>query len=140
MWLTILTAVWLLAVSIMDIHSRRVPVWLLLLGGLPVLLAGGYGEGGGVNMVLGALPGISLLATAFATKKAGYGDGIVLMCLGMMLGSGKSMLLFGASLFMISVCSMVLLALKKAGRNTGIPYLPFLSAAWLVLRIWYTSK
>ena len=71
MWITILTAVWLLAVSIMDIRSRRVPVWLLLLGGLPVLLAGGYREGGGVNMVLGALPGILLLAAAFATGKAG---------------------------------------------------------------------
>lgn len=133
MWITIFTAAWLSAVSIMDIRSRRVPVWLLLVGGIPTLLAGVYKGGEGYYMLLGALPGILLLGTAFATKKAGYGDGIVLLFLGMGLGGGKSLLLFGVSLFLISVCSLVLLALKKAGRNTGIPFLPFLSAAWLMV-------
>lgn len=133
MWLTVFTAVWLSAVSIMDIRSRRVPVWLLLFGGIPTLLAELYKGGDGIHILLGALPGILLLGTAFATKKAGYGDGIVLLFLGMMLGGGKSLLLFGLSLFLISICSLILLALGKAGRNTGIPFLPFLSAAWLMI-------
>lgn len=133
MWFTFFTGVWLLSISIMDACSRRVPVWLLVSGGIPGLAAGICREGGGVSMILGALPGLLLLATAFATKKAGYGDGIVLLLLGIALGSRKSLLLFGVSLFLISICSLVLLAFRKAGRDTRIPFLPFLSVAWLML-------
>ena len=133
MWLTFLTGAWLLSISIMDVRSRRVPVWLLLLGGIPCLAAEICREGGGFSIVLGSLPGLLLLATAFATKKAGYGDGIVLLILGVALGYRKSLLLFGVSLFLVSICSLVLLVIRKAGRDTRIPFLPFLSVAWLIL-------
>ena len=78
-------------------------------------------------------PGGLLLVTAYVTKKAGYGDGIVLLLLGMALGGDKSLLIFGLSLLLISVWSLILLVFHKAGRNTKIPYLPFLTAAFFVL-------
>lgn len=133
MWLTFFTGVWLFSISVMDVRSRRVPVWLLVSGGIPGVVAGVCREGEGFSMLLGALPGLLLLITAFATKKAGYGDGIALSLLGIAVGSRKSLLLFGVSLFLISICSLVLLVFRKAGRDTGIPFLPFLSAAWLML-------
>lgn len=137
MWITLLTAFWLLAGSIMDIKRRRISIWLLVAGiafsmsvSIWQCVAGERGYG---DIVSGAFPGTGLFVIALATGKAGYGDGIALLCLGMLLGGGKSLLLLGLSLIFISVVSLVLLVVHKAGRNTPIPYLPFLTGAWLVV-------
>lgn len=82
------------------------------------------------------LPGILLLVFAIATQKAGYGDGIVLLLLGMVAGGGKAWLLLGVSLFFVSAASVVLLVLRKAGRNMTIPYLPFLTVSGLLTGIY----
>ena len=66
---------------------------------------------------------------------AGYGDGVALLILGMISGAGKSLMIFGFSLFLAAVFSVVMLVLGKAGRNTAIPFLPFLAAAWLAVMI-----
>ena len=83
----------------------------------------------------GAIPGILILVLGAVTKKTGYGDGIALLLVGMLLRDGKIFLLFGISLFLISVSSLILLVFKKVGRSTKIPYLPFLTAAWLLLMV-----
>ncbi len=132
-WGMLLVTGWLLVAGIMDVKSRRVPIWMLVSGGvLAVCIA--FGRHNGFQEALkGLLPGAMLLLVAFATKKAGYGDGMVLGCLGMVLGGGKSLLLFGLSLFLTSLYALALLALRKAGRNTGLPFLPFLGAAWIMV-------
>lgn len=129
----LIIAIWLLTISILDIKSRRVSAWLLAIGGAVILLAvfGCSEVGEYLGMLKGMLPGILLLAVAFFTGKAGYGDGIVLLVLGA-ASKGKGVVLLGTSLFLISIFSIVLLVLRKANRNTRIPYLPFLAAAWLL--------
>ena len=128
--------IWLLIVSIMDIRSRRVSIWILLPGGILALTAFvnqfvtrdlAY-----YDMLRGMIPGVLLLIIAFITKKAGYGDGIVLLFIGMVEGSRKTFMVFGVSLFFISIFSIILLMFRKAQRNSTIPYLPFLTAAWLL--------
>lgn len=124
---------WLLAASIMDIRTRRVPVWMLAFGGGLAALAA-WRQGAAVpEAVMGMLPGVLLLLTALATKKAGYGDGVVLCMFGAVLGREKGMLLFGISLFLLSLYALTLLALRKAGKNTRIPFLPFLAAGWIAV-------
>ena len=137
MWETLWMTIWLFTGSIMDVKSRRVPLWLLVTGGIFSLGVSVFQcmEGGReyVDMIRGMLPGIGLLIVAFITKQAGYGDGIVLICLGLLLGGGKSLLLTGLSLFFGSVFSMILLVFRKVGRNPKIPYLPFLAGAWMIV-------
>lgn len=136
MWITFCVTGWLLVSSAMDIRTRRLPVWMLVLGGIMAAAAIWNRQIRYFDILGGMAPGMFLLLTAFATKKAGYGDGIALSCLGAALGGERGLLLFGLSLFLMSVCSLILLGLRKVGRNTGIPYLPFLTAAWiLVMRI-----
>lgn len=136
MWITALTMIWLLGTSIMDIRKCNVPVWALVPGGLLTGIALVCQQTATGDMLQGMLPGIFLLATAFATKKAGYGDGIVMLFLGILSG-GRSLLIFGISLSLAAVVSLVLLVLRKAGKNTRIPFLPFLTAAWLItVAIW----
>ena len=131
----VLVGVWLLAVSILDVRYRRVPAFLLALGGVPIVLSAicrcGNEGAACIDILKGMLPGAILLVAAFATGKAGYGDGMVLLLLGMTGGEDMVILLFGLSLFFISICAVVLLGRKKADRNTRLPYLPFLATAWL---------
>ena len=134
-------SVWLCAISILDIRSSRVPVWMLAAGGsaagLSLVLQCGSNVREYMDVLKALLPGLLLLTVAFATKKAGYGDGIVMLCVGMILESGQSLLLFGLSLFLISIWSIGLIVFRKAGRDAGIPYLPFLTGAWfLIMTMW----
>ncbi len=138
MWFTVLTMIWLLSISVSDIRKRSVPVWMLAPGGVlaGIMFVSQQGAAGDVPGILpGILPGVILLVTAFITKKAGYGDGIVMLFLGIMSEGGESLLIFAAGLCFAAVFSLILLGLRKAGRNTRIPFLPFLAAAWLIVAV-----
>ncbi len=133
--MNIVMMVWLFAVSGMDIRFRQVSARLLMVGGMLaaafVLCRNGSNLAGYYEVFIGMMPGGVLLAAAFATKKAGSGDGVALMILGMISGS-KILPVFGFSLFLTAVFSIVLLGLRRVRRDTRIPYLPFLTAAWLL--------
>lgn len=135
---TILTGCWLLAASILDIRSRRIPVWILALGGafagLTVVCGSGFTLAECMEMIKGCVPGVILLLMAAATGKAGTADGIVLIFLGVCMGGKICMAVFMLSLLLISLFSGILLTLRRVGRNTRLPYLPFLSMAWLLGR------
>ena len=135
MWFILLTMFWLFGISIMDIRRYRVPVWMLIPGGV---LAGGmflYQQGTMGDLLKGMLPGRVFIAIALGTKKAGYGDGIVMVFLGILSGGTESLVILAVSLFLAAVFSLILLGLRKAGRNTRIPFLPFLSAAWAIVAV-----
>ena len=133
---TILTGCWLLAASTLDIRSRRVPIWMLALGGCLAVWAAacvrGFTWADGAEMLKGCIPGVILLLMAAATGKAGVADGIVLIFLGICTGGTVCLAVFMLSLLFISLFSGILLALRRAGRDTRLPYLPFLFAAWLL--------
>lgn len=140
MWKTAVVSLYLLTLGIMDIREKKVPVILLALGVVSALVIGMSekieigtewiniaGE-----LFLGMIPGGFLLAVACLTNKAGYGDGLVLMILGMIYGYLPAVILLCVSLFLLSLFSIGLLVLGKAHRNTCIPYLPFLTIVYLV--------
>ena len=133
MWNTLFVTGWLMLSGVMDVRSQRVPGWMLALGGILGVWASFCQQLGYLETMKGILPGILLLLIAFGTKKAGYGDGVVLCCLGMALGGERSWLLLGISLFLIALLALVLLVLRRVKRNTSLPFLPFLAAAWLVV-------
>lgn len=131
MIMLVLVFLWLAGLSLFDIRYRRVPVWLILLGGTTTVAAGIYGcvsgESNFAEFVWGMIPGAVLLLLAIGTQKAGWADGIVLMLLGGVLGFRQCILAAMLSLVMISVLSALLLVLKKADKGTRIPYIPFLT-------------
>lgn len=133
---TILTECWLFAASILDIRSRKIPVWMLVLGGIAAVLTAlcrcGFTLEEYVEMIKGCIPGVILLLMAAVTGKAGTADGIVLIFLGICAGGKVCLAVFMLSLLLISLFSGVSLALHRVGRNTRLPYLPFLAVAWLL--------
>lgn len=94
MWGVILTTVWLIAMSVVDIRNRQVPLWMLT---VQAVLAAGMLMWGGINGELSIggicrafIPGLILVAIALSTKKAGWADGVVLLLLGVQTRDRKS--------------------------------------------------
>lgn len=134
MWRDVITAGWLFILSVMDINKKSVPIWLLGIGAVntavTLLTEGLSGDIDGWLLCRSMFPGAVFLAIAAATGKAGYGDGIVLIMLGLMSGFKVCLLALTAGLFLIAIFSGALLALRKVKRNSRIPFLPFLTVGW----------
>ena len=61
----------------------------------------------------------------------GRGDGYLLCVAGVYLGIAGTLSLLSGALFLCAIWSLLLLAIKKAGKKTEIPFVPFLLAAYV---------
>lgn len=119
--------------SAQDIREKRLSVKMLVLFGvLFLLLSFAFDEIAWEERAQNMLPGMAALALAFLTKEQiGYGDAACLAVLGSVVADN---ILWGAimgGLFLLSLCSVVLLIGKKAERKTTLPFIPFLAAGML---------
>lgn len=128
----ILSMTYLAGIAIMDVRSREVSSRVLFLGTVAAFLRAAYllcVEGTTWEaMMFGAVPGVILLLLAVLTKGAGMGDGIVLLQMNFFLLLEHLIAAFAMSMLIMGAFSAVLLLMKKGGKNTRLPYLPFL---WL---------
>lgn len=139
MWKTVGGLIYLSVLSFMDIRERKIRVAWLAAGAIAICglllhegaMVGTDGRELMTRSLLGAIPGTFMLAVARLTGKAGYGDGIVLLLLGAGYGYLYSIVTLCLSLFLLSLCSVVLLMCRRVRRNTQMPYLPFLTAAYV---------
>lgn len=131
-------AIYLIILSVYDFKEKQVPVVALYLGGAVILLltVSGLLTGNIVwRQLFGLIPGAFLLLMAAVTRKVGVADGVVLLFIGAILGYQRSMLLFGISLMLFSGISIILLFLHKVKGCTRLPYLPFLTVAFIIQQI-----
>ena len=114
-----------------DIRHREIPLLILLFG-----IAAALGidlwwirEGAVTVVETGAalLPGAFFLMTGFITReKVGYGDGLLLVILGLLLGAYRCFFILCIGLAFSAVVSLFLLLFRRAGRHSRIPFAPFL--------------
>lgn len=125
--------IFLLICSIQDIKEKRISVKRLVLFGVLFLgMSLAFENRTLEERLYSMLPGMIAFALAFLTKEqVGYGDAACLAVLGSAVSSAVLLGAVMGGLFLISVCSMVLLAGKKADRKTTLPFLPFLTAGML---------
>lgn len=116
---------------VFDIRRREIPLLLIIFG-----IAAAFGidlwqirEGVVTTAEVGIsmLPGVFFLLTGFFTgEKVGYGDGLLLIILGLLFGVYRCFLTLCISLVFSAAVSLMLLLLHKAGRHSRIPFVPFL--------------
>ncbi|MCM1175824.1 MAG: prepilin peptidase [Blautia sp.] len=116
---------------VFDIRRREIPLWLILFGMAAALGIDLWriGEGAvtAAEMGLSLLPGIFFLLTGLLTgEKVGYGDGLLLLFAGLLLGAYRCFLALGAGLVFSAAVSLFLLLFRRADRNSRIPFVPFL--------------
>lgn len=118
--------------SIYDLKKQKVPYLILVAGSVTGVI---YTICRVITLdyewwecAVGLIPGIFFLIMAFITGKIGYGDGWMLLIVGLFLGYGQCAGAFMLSLFLASGASVIMLLFRKAGRNSSFPYIPFLTA------------
>lgn len=127
--------IYLAVLSVVDIHSRRIPFWGLLSGGAAavtyrVLL----GREGAVLALAGAAVGLVFLGLSKMTGEAlGYADSLLVVILGIYLGFWELCRLLAVSFFISAVFSVFMLSVKKMHRKTTFPFIPFLALGYLLI-------
>lgn len=117
-------------------------LWEKQIRSLPLLLLAA--AGGGLSVAVGDwsdwtvvwrfLPGAVTLLLAWLTREnIGYGDGLVVLCLGCYLSVWEILDLCMAALMMSGFVALFLLLVKKKNRKTEIPFIPFLQAGYGLL-------
>lgn len=121
-----------------DVKRKEISISVLLVGGILGIGMNLWQIAGGSLSIWEAgaslLPGIFLLLLGFVSReKIGYGDGLFLSVIGLFIGFYQCFLVLCISLLLVSVFALVLLCMRKAGRNSQLPFVPFLAAGLGVL-------
>ena len=130
MWVESVLLLFLAVCAVFDGLERQVPlavVWLGMLTAVGLRIGGVMGEAGMTAVALSLLPGACFFLLSFLTReKVGYGDGWVLLMIGLFLGVYRCFLILLVGLLAESSVALVLLVLGKIKRDREIPFLPFL--------------
>ena len=131
---------YLVALSVFDGREQKVPLGLLGAGILftMILVAGDCFDSSRdwqriiLSSVLGMIPGVFMILSAYITRKMGYGDGLALLAVGMLVGYKRCWGMLYISLMIMCFWCIGILAFRKGTKNTRLPYLPFLTIAHLL--------
>ena len=139
MWNSVFLLIYLSILSIFDLKKKMVPVALLALGlmiwGSEAIYRTIEGNGTWQQIPLGILPGLVFLIIARITGKIGYADGAVLLVIGLAEDYLTSLFVLCMSLFGAAIISLLLVFLHRVNRNTRLPYIPFLTVAFLLKEV-----
>ena len=133
----ILLAAFLTLCSVTDLIKKRIYLMIVI----PFLAAGlilffAAGELSLVEELGGIFLGVIILLLArVSSERIGYGDGLMVMVSGAFLGLFMNIRLLMWALFISALVSAALLALKKAGRHTELPFAPFLLASYALMTL-----
>lgn len=119
--------------TIFDVRSRMLPGRFLLASALTAFLFNALLRYQPlIEIFCGILPGGSFLVLGWMTKESvGYGDGIGILIMGMLLGGRRTLLIVTAACFLSAVYGIGRLLLKKGSFSDTMPFYPFLFAAAL---------
>lgn len=123
--------------AISDLRNKKVAVrWMLVCAILFVPLGAArilQEENFLISQLMGAALGGLFLLLGYLTKEAvGYADGWSMVLIGLYLGAGAVLFITCVSLMASAVFAGALLFLRKAGRKSTFPFLPFLAGAYLL--------
>ena len=129
LWQWLLMAAVLIPCTIKDIRTKKINGYICAVGMLTAFIIREIVLGEeSLNLLLDLVPGIIVYAIAvFSGERIGKGDAITLMFIGAVAGKETVLMSLFVSLTIAASLSAVLLILKKVGKDTKLPFIPFLS-------------
>ena len=121
--------------SVQDIREKEMSLWKLQIYGfliLGIFLSRFFIQKNSLFSLLekgifGLIPGLLFLFLAKASKEAvGYGDGIILLFIGISIGFWQCLGVLFTALLGIFLAAAMILILAGRKKNVRIPFLPFL--------------
>ena len=131
-FLNIIFMVFLCICTVFDIRKKEIPIYLILIGIISSFGVNIWQIFEGTISVTGLgisfLPGLFFIIISFFTKeKIGYGDGLILIVSGLVLGFYRCFLGLCISLICSSVFALFLLVFHKAKKDSELAFIPFLT-------------
>ncbi len=121
--------VFLLMNTLSDLKKRKIVLW-----SLPIflLLSFWWNSMNLVSIVSAMLPGLFFLFISCLSRGAiGFGDGLVLLVLGLYSGFIECFALTVLALLLAGLWGGIALFRGRCGRHSSIPWMPFLLIAYL---------
>lgn len=130
MWIEVLLFGLLAVCAVFDAVRKEIPLAVVWCGMAWAILLHLKGDLGGMTwpaVLLSLLPGMTFWGISRVTKeKVGYGDGWVLMMIGLFTGLGGCFMILLVGLMLESAVVLVLLAAGKISMDRTVPFAPFL--------------
>ena len=135
MFIEVMIAIILFVLSMVDIRSKRIPL-LMIVGLIMMAIVSSLilQPVDWVLMAAGAVVGIVFLLISKVTReKLGYGDSLIILALGILLGFWKVMILILIA-FLASACfGIIMVCWKKKNKNTSFPFVPFITLSYALV-------
>lgn len=94
------------------------------------------GDWNGWKVILRFLPGAVVFLFAWLTKESiGYGDALVVLCMGCFMTGLQLLNLCMAALTLSGLFALFLLLVRRKSRKTQIPFIPFLLAGYGIVML-----
>lgn len=136
----ILAACLLTIYSYYDLKERRIPIKGLLAGlilSIGCIINQQHKEIG-YYLIMNSLPAVFISLLAFLSRdQIGYGDGAVLLILGICIGMTETVAVLFIAFFLCSVWGMIHIALKRGNLKSKYAFVPFLCIGFLM--VWVTK-
>lgn len=137
MWIKLAACAFMGICAVTDIRKREIPllvVWTGIAVAILLRAAGWITDSGAADLLMAVLPGIFFWILSFLTKEqVGYGDGWMLLMIGLFGGYEDCFVILMLGLVLESVTALVLLVFRKVSRNAEMPFAPFLLAGMGVI-------
>ncbi|MDD3339725.1 MAG: hypothetical protein PHS82_12820 [Lachnospiraceae bacterium] len=119
--------------GVLDLWKRKVSYVLLLVYGAGAVIYGIWEQDTSLwQAAIGLLPGLLMLLLGRASREAvGYGDGLVVLVLGLYTGIWAGMEVLFLSFFFSALWAIALLIFRKGRRDTTFPFVPFLLLGYI---------
>lgn len=127
----------LIVVSVIDWRKREIPIWILVVMSASVIVFAMYCKDVNIWYRLSgvAFGALFFLVSRVTRESIGYGDSWIILLLGAYLGIFRVLqVLFGASLIS-AFCALFYLWKCKWKRDATLPFVPFLTIAYLGVMI-----
>lgn len=129
----------LILVSVYDIRRRRIPVQLLVLFSAAIIGYRIYDRGMDIGLIAGGA-GIGIfffIVSKRSGESIGYADSWMILLLGIYLGFWGILGTLTGTMFILAVVSLVFVVIKRRSKKLVLPFLPFLTAGYL---LWLVSE
>lgn len=122
--------IWISLLSYIDFKNKEIPLWFSLLGGCVGVFFCFLEGRVWTNVIIACVPGILALIFSRLTQEVlGYGDGIVLVIMGIYMSISQILSIGMLAFILAGVIALVLVVVFRKKGDYQIPFIPFLAIA-----------
>ncbi len=131
----------LITASLYDIRTMKIPIWLAVVHILAAIISAARDvimNGTTVKdysltiTVILLIVAVAVILRLTEADAAGFADGLLMIAVCMVIRAERAILVFGLAFILAGLFAGVLMMMKRAGRKSRIPFIPFLTVGLLI--------